>query len=253
MTDLDVKPGTVADGVPHDLVRLVREHSRATVEGDNRTVLDDFRPDRIGQLIRMAKLPPNLVSSELLNIAPEGNGIVAAVTRYMAADGTGTVLRARWIEIPKGWVVTEVRNLPDTPPQMADTGPAEDGLDTPFWEGLRVGELRVPQCEGCENFVWPPRPICPRCHRFALTWTPVEPTGTIYSWTRTWQPFTPEFSGHLPFVTVVAELPQAGNRRLLGVLLDADGVDPKIGQGVRAEIEPPWSPEGWPVLRWRLT
>lgn len=252
MTNLDVEPGVVAEGVPADLVALVRAHSRATIEGDNKTVLDDFRPDRVGQLIRMAKLPPDLVSSELLHIAPEDGGVIAGVTRYTAADGTETVLRARWIKIDKGWVVTEVRNLPDTPPQMPDTGPADDGLDTGYWEGLREGELRVPRCNACENWVWPARPMCPACHHFGTTWTAVEPTGKVFTWARTWQPFAPEFSGHLPFVTIVAELPQAGNRRLLGVLLEADGVDPQIGQAVHAHIEAPTTSEGWPVLRWRL-
>ncbi len=252
MTDLDVGPGVVAEGIPADIVALVRAHSHATVTGDMKTVLDDFRPDRIGQLIGMAKLPPNLVSSELLSLAPEGNGVLASVTCYSAADGTDTVLRARWIEIDKGWVVTEVRNLPATPPRMADTGPADNGLDLGYWEGLRSGELRILRCDACVNWVWPARPLCPECHGAALTWTTVEPTGTVFTWTRTYQAFAPELSGHLPFVTVVAELPQAGGRRLLGVLLDADGVDPEIGAAVQAEIEPAPTPEEWPVLRWRL-
>ena len=252
MTDLDVDPARVAEGVPADLVRLAREHSHATVVGNHQKLLDDFRPDRVAQLVRMAKLPANLVSSELLHMTPENDGVIAGVTRYTAADGTATVLRARWIKIAKGWVVTEVRNLPDTPPRTVDTGPSEDGLDIGHWDGLRAGELRIPRCDACENWVWPVRPICPACHGFALSWTSVELTGVVFSWARTWQPFVPEFSGHLPFVTVVAELPQAGDRRLLGVLLDADGVDPEIGQAVRGEIEPAPTADEWPVLRWRL-
>ncbi len=76
--------------------------------------------------------------------------------------------------------------------------------------------------------------------------------GTIYSWTRTWQPFVPELSGHVPFVVVLAELPSAGGRRLLGVLRDGDGADVRVGQAVRGEIDPAPGPGGWPVLRWRL-
>ncbi|MFZ0715285.1 MAG: hypothetical protein WAN02_13905, partial [Mycobacterium sp.] len=95
----------VAEGVPADLVDLVKEHSRATITGNHQKVLDDFRPDRLGQLIGSSKLPPNLVSSQLLHIAPDGDGLIAGVTRYTAADGTETVLRARWIKIDKGWVV----------------------------------------------------------------------------------------------------------------------------------------------------
>lgn len=242
----------VADGVPPELVELVKAHSRATIAGDVATVLEDFRPDRRGQLIGSAKLPPDVVSSQLQSIGPDDGGLMTAVTCYTAADGTDTYLRARWIKIDKGWVVNDVRNLPDTPPRMPDAGPAADGSDTPFWAALRNNELRLPQCDDCANWIWPPRPICSSCHSFGHTWTSVAATGTIFSWIRTWLPFVPDFTGHLPFITLLVELPQAGGRRLLGVLLDADGVEPEIGQQVVGEIEAPESHEGWPVLRWRL-
>ncbi|WP_348651218.1 Zn-ribbon domain-containing OB-fold protein [Mycolicibacterium neoaurum] len=242
----------VADGVPPGLVELVKAHSRATISGDIETVLGDFRPDRRGQLIGSAKLPAGVVASQLQRIEPAGDGLIAATTCYSTAGGIDTYLRARWIEIDGGWVVNDVRNLPDTPPQMADVGPAEDGADTPFWEALRNSELRIPQCDDCANWIWPHRPICPSCHSFDHTWSRVAMTGTIFSWIRTWLPFAPEFTGHLPFVTLVVELPHAGSRRLLGALLDADGVEPEIGMPVVGVVEAPASPQGWPVLRWRL-
>ncbi|WP_243770043.1 Zn-ribbon domain-containing OB-fold protein [Amycolatopsis acidicola] len=248
MTTVEEK---VFPGVPADLVEVAERHGRVVAAGDNKAILADFRPDRVAQLIASASLPPDLVKSELLDLRPEGD-LFAARIRYTAADGSETVLRSRWIRLPEGWKVTQVRNLPATPPRMHTIGPAEDGHDTPHWEGLREGELRVPQCDDCGNWIWPKRPICPRCHSFKVSWKAVEPTGKVFSWTRTWQPFAPEFSGHLPFVTVLAELPQAGGRRLLGILLDADGVDPQVGQQVQAEFEA--SPDGgWPVLRWRLS
>lgn len=242
----------VAERVPSELVELVKAHSRATIAGDLATVLEDFRADRRGQLIGSAKLPPNVVTSELQSIEPDGDGLVTAVTCYSTDDGQKTYLRARWIKIGRGWVVNDVRNLPDTPPSMSDTGPAEDGTDTAFWEALRNEELRIPRCDQCAHWIWPVRPICPCCHSFGHTWTEVAPTGRIFSWTRTWLPFSPEFTGHLPFVTVLVELPQAGGRRLLGVLLDADGVEPEIGQQVVGEFQAPERAQDWPVLRWRL-
>lgn len=242
----------VADGVPPELVDLVKAHSRATIAGDIKTVLDDFRPDRRGQLIGSAKLPPDVATSQLQSIGPDGDGLMTAITCYSTADGIDTYLRARWIKTDTGWVVNDVRNLPDTPPRMTDAGPAEDGSDLPFWEALRNNELRLPRCNDCANWIWPSRPICPSCRSFGQTWTSVALTGTIFSWIRTWLPFSPDFTGHLPFITLVVELPQAGGRRLLGVLLDADGIEPRIGQPVVGEIEAPADPEGWPVLRWRL-
>ena len=126
---------------------------------------------------------------------------------------------------------------------LVEREPAEPG----------AGEVRVQRCAPCGHWIWAPQPLCPRCHSFDLTWPAVDPAGTIYSWTRTWQPFTPELSGHLPFVVVLAELAAAGGRRLLGVLRDGDGADVRVGQAVRCSIDPAPSPDAWPVLRWNLS
>ena len=248
MTDQPMLTGPV----PAELVAIAERHGQAVAAGDNEATLADFRPDRAGQLTGSARLPARLVSSRLLHLEAEPDGLVAAFIRYTADDGSQAVLRSRWIKLEQGWRVTQVRNVPDIPPVIAAAGLRDDGLDRPHWEGLRSGEVRVQRCARCGHWIWAPQPICPRCHSFDLTWPAVEPNGTVYSWTRTWQPFTPELSGHLPFVVVLAELPAAGGRRLLGVLRDADGADVRIGQPVRGEIDPASSPGAWPVLRWRL-
>jgi uncharacterized OB-fold protein len=244
----------VLDGpVPGELVAIVERHGQVVAAGDNAATLADFRPDRTGQLLGSARLPDRLISSRLLRLETEPDGLVAAFIRYTAADGSQTVLRSRWIKLEQGWRVTQVRNLPDTPPVIAAAGPRDDGLDRPHWEGLRDGQVRIQRCAPCGHWIWAPQPLCPRCHSFDLTWPAIEPDGTVYSWTRTWQAFSPELSGHVPFVIVVAELAAAGSRRLLGVLCDGGDAEVHVGQSVRGEIEPAPSPGAWPVLRWRLT
>lgn len=32
-----------------------------------------------------------------------------------------------------------------------------------FWDGTRVGELRLQQCNDCQHTYFPPRPFCPEC------------------------------------------------------------------------------------------
>ena len=241
----------LAGDVPADLVAVAERHGQVVAAGDNAATLADFRPDRTGQLTGSARLPGRLVSSRLLRLEAEPDGLFAAYIRYTADDGSATVLRSRWVRLDEGWRVTQVRNIPATPPVMASAGPRDDGLDAPHWEGLRDGEVRVQRCARCGHWIWAPQPACPRCHGFELAWPAVEPAGTVYSWTRTWQPFVPELSGHVPFVIVLAELPSAGGRRLLGVLHDGDGADMRVGQAVRGEIDPAPDPGGWPVLRWR--
>jgi uncharacterized protein len=104
----------------------------------------------------------------------------------------------------------------------------------------------------CVRWVWAPRPICPTCYSFDMGWEQVDPLGTIYSWTRTWQPFAAESTGHLPYVVVLVELPAAGSSRVLGLLSEADGVTPSIGAPVCGRIADPPDDQHWPLMHWHL-
>lgn len=139
-------------------------------------------------------------------------------------------------------------------PVIGEIGPAADAIDQPFWDGLARGELLLPRCAGCDRWLWPAQWLCPHCHRFDPAWEAVPAQGRIYSWTRTWHGFASEFAAHTPYVTVVVELPQAGDRRLVGILLpDGRGDDPTIGAPVVGVIQPPGPlTSGMAVLRWRL-
>lgn len=119
-----------------------------------------------------------------------------------------------------------------------------------FWRGLERGVVQVPRCTGCDAWVWPARPGCPHCGSGDLDWTPVEPTGRVFSWTRVWYPFVPERADSLPYVVAVVELDVAPEVRMLGIF---DGVDDQvhIGAAVAATIAAPTAPTlGLPSLRW---
>jgi uncharacterized OB-fold protein len=116
--------------------------------------------------------------------------------------------------------------------------PEPDGLDTPYWEGTRDGELRVQRCRGCRTWQWGPEWICHRCLGFDLEWTTVEPRGTIYSWERSWHPVHPALRGHGPYVVVLVELPHAGGVRMIGNLLGDPLRAVEIGAPVEAVFEP---------------
>ncbi len=243
----------IDDAVPTDLASTVEAHGKSVAAGDNPAVLADFLPDRIGQLIASADVPSKLKSSAVQRITDVGDGRFDAVIRYTKLDDTWFELRSRWVRFHDDtWRVLSVRNIPDTPPWMDVTGPSHDGLDTPHWEGLRNGLLLLQRCARCATWIWSPRPICPACHSFDINWEAVDPVGTIYSWTRTWQPFTPESTGHLPYVVLLVELPAAGSRRVLGVMAHADGVTPTVGATVHGRIEQPPDERHWPLVRWHL-
>ena len=101
--------------------------------------------------------------------------------------------------------------------------PENDGLDKPFWDATRRGELLVQRCNACGTFQWGPEWICHKCLSFDLDWHKVSGRGRIYSWERPWHPVHPALKGHGPYIVVLVELPDAGNVRMLGNLLG----DPK--------------------------
>jgi len=56
-----------------------------------------------------------------------------------------------------------------------------DANNRPFWTGGENGELRIMQCQDCEGFVHPPRPVCRHCLSENVTPKAVAGTGEVYS------------------------------------------------------------------------
>lgn len=140
--------------------------------------------------------------------------------------------------------------MSQTPTLDLPWGPAADGLDRPYWEGLAEGELRLQHCGHCSAWIWGPQWICATCHTFDPGWEAVEAVGTVYSWARSHYPFIGELADRVPYVTVLVELPGAGNRRVLGLLVDDEPENVRIGDQVVGHIE--LDPGAtWPLLRWR--
>lgn len=50
-----------------------------------------------------------------------------------------------------------------------------------FWQGTRLGELRVLRCTACGQLVHPPRPACRRCLHDELVATALCGLGVVYS------------------------------------------------------------------------
>jgi len=124
------------------------------------------------------------------------------------------------------------------PAGMPRPVPEADKLDAPYWEGTRVGELRVQRCGRCREFQWGPEWLCHRCLAFEMEWVAVAPRGRIYSWERAWHPVHPALKDHGPYVVVLVELPEAGNARMIGNLVGDPMQTVEIGAAVDAVFEP---------------
>jgi uncharacterized protein len=126
-----------------------------------------------------------------------------------------------------------------------------EGLNAPYWQGLRERRLLVQRC-GCGAWQFGPEWLCHRCHRFDPPWTEVAPHGAIYSWERVWHPAHPALQGRLPYLVVLVELPHAGGVRMLGNLLGDPRQEVRIGAAVEGVFEPHEADPPYSLLQWRV-
>jgi uncharacterized OB-fold protein len=130
-----------------------------------------------------------------------------------------------------------------------------EGLDDPFWSGLRQEKLVLQRCQTCASYQWGPEYVCYRCGTGHLEWAEVPKAddgtyrGIVYSWERIWHPVDPTFVSRVPYVAVLVELPDADLVRLLGNLVyPPDGPIP-----IGAELGPVFEHHSsYSLLLWRL-
>jgi uncharacterized protein len=53
-----------------------------------------------------------------------------------------------------------------------------------FWDACDKGELVAERCSSCQQFRFPPRPMCPHCHSTKRDITKLSGRGRVYSWIR---------------------------------------------------------------------
>ena len=51
-----------------------------------------------------------------------------------------------------------------------------------YWEGTRLGELRLQACQDCGHTYFPPRPFCPRCASKKVEVVRASGRGTLHSY-----------------------------------------------------------------------
>ena len=54
-------------------------------------------------------------------------------------------------------------------------------LTEPFWDATRRREFLLQWCRRCENPIYYPREVCPRCLEAQLEWRPASGRGTVHA------------------------------------------------------------------------
>lgn len=126
--------------------------------------------------------------------------------------------------------------------------PPIDEVSAPFWEGARVGELRVQACAGCGRWRFPPRPMCPRCNALVSRWEVTSGRGTVWSFVVPHPPLLPAYAELSPYNVVVVALDEDPAIRMVGNLLPLDDTAIEIGLPVRVTFDEVG--EGVALPRW---
>jgi hypothetical protein len=79
-------------------------------------------------------------------------------------------------------------------------------LNAPFWEGTKLGELRLQTCNECGRQWYPPSTHCPACLSRDWEWRAVSGNGKVWSWVRFHQRYFKAFENDLPYNVTFVEL-----------------------------------------------
>jgi uncharacterized OB-fold protein len=66
-----------------------------------------------------------------------------------------------------------------------------------YWDGAKLGELRVQRCDECAQIYFPPRPFCPQCACRSVSWIKASGRASLHSYVISHRPapgFTPPYS-----------------------------------------------------------
>ncbi len=158
-------------------------------------------------------------------------------------------------------VPVEGRPEPDLPgarprratvPTLLDFFPAEDEKLTelhPFFDHLKAGRFTTTRCRKDGELLWPPRAVCPRCHRSELDWVDLPMRGRIYAHSAVLAGAPLGMEADVPFSVGLVDL-EGAPLRLFGRIEGRPWKELAIGQLVR--VEPYGLPDGRVFYRFRV-
>lgn len=92
----------------------------------------------------------------------------------------------------------------------------------PFWDGLKEHELRIQRCLDCGQAYFYPRPFCPKCFSWNVTWFVASGKARLHTY-EVIHRAPPAFAADAPYVLAVVEL-EEGPRMMTNIV--GSGTDP---------------------------
>lgn len=113
--------------------------------------------------------------------------------------------------------------------------PNLDADSQEFWEGCHRHELILEKCAGCNQYYFPPGPICPHCFSADVKWQKVSGRGTVYTYTVVRRALNPDWEDMVPYAVGVVEL--AEGPRLVTDIIGCSPEEIKIGMPVEVTFD----------------
>jgi uncharacterized OB-fold protein len=111
-----------------------------------------------------------------------------------------------------------------------------------FWDATRDHTYLVQWCTACDEPIFYPREVCPRCLRSdALTWRPSSGRGRVHAMSVQHRPAHPGMAGLVPYVVALVDLDAGHGGRTVRVMSNITGVavdDVHDGDAVHLVWEP---------------
>lgn len=114
--------------------------------------------------------------------------------------------------------------------------PVITDINRPFWEGTRVGELRVQKCLACGHLRYPLAPWCPVCLDENTEWIALSGRGTILSRLIFHQSYHPAWKERLPYNVVLVQLEEGP--RMFSNVLPLSSQDIEVDMPVKVAFDP---------------
>jgi uncharacterized OB-fold protein len=116
--------------------------------------------------------------------------------------------------------------------------PEVNSFTAPFWDYCKKHELRMQFCNRCNQWVWYPKALCPKCGRIdKIEWKKLSGKGIVYSFTVIRQVIdnAESFNRDIPFVIGLIELEEGP--RIYSNIINVKPDDVSIGDKVEVVFE----------------
>lgn len=105
-----------------------------------------------------------------------------------------------------------------------------------FWESTKQGKLSVQKCMDCQQYIFPPRLVCPNCLSENVEWVVISGRGKVWTFAALEPAGVPRlFKDDFPYVPALIELEEGV--RMASHMIQCDPTDVYIGMPVEVVFE----------------